>query len=64
MTTNPTMTRRFFDVERQETVTEQELAWEFSWLRASHQTETETFGEYIANCLGKNGTLIEIYKTL
>lgn len=56
--------RMFFDVERQENVTEQELAWEFNWLRASHQTETETFGEYVANCLSKNGTLIEICKTI
>lgn len=49
--------RLFFDTEHRCLVTEKELAIEF----ASQHDRTQTFGQFISNCLTRNsGTLEEI----
>ena len=52
--------RLFFDIEQQKSVWEGELQAEYDWLVASGQTEQPSFESYLEECLGKNGTLIEI----
>lgn len=38
-------------------ITEDELKAEFIELKASGDTDAETFTEYVTNCTSKNGTL-------
>ena len=57
--------RKFYDVETEEIITEDDLRYEFEALKRIAAVdgggpEAETFGEYLAACLDKNGTLTEI----
>jgi len=53
--------RKFFDIETRETITEMELESEFAELKkADPETYDYNFSEYITNCTGKNGTLVNI----
>lgn len=53
--------RLFIDNETGEILTESELLKEFNELKATEQTDAETFAEYINNCMSyNNGTLDEI----
>lgn len=57
--------RKFYDVETEEVITEDALRYEFEALKRIAEIEgggpeAETFGEYLAACLSKNGTLTEI----
>ena len=53
--------RKFLDIERDEVITLEELRAEFEDLKASGDTESETFEQYLTNCMTKNnGTLEEI----
>lgn len=43
-------------------ITEKELRQEYEALFLSKETESESFEDYLTNCLDKNGTLEEIWK--
>lgn len=47
----------YHDTESGEILTEDQLRQEFAVLKANNETEAETFGQYIINCISKNGTL-------
>ncbi len=53
--------RKFYDVDRDETITIEQLEKEYNEIKAIGGTDSETFDEYIINCLTyNNGTLEEI----
>ena len=52
--------RRFRDTENGDILTLSELKAEYEELYANGETETETFRDYLNNCLDKNGFLEEI----
>lgn len=52
--------RKFRDTESGEVITISQLKAEYEDLRDSGETEAETFSDYLANCLDKNGFLEEI----
>ena len=49
--------KRYSDFERETVFTEDELRKEFNLLKANGETDAENFGQYLNNCLGKNGSL-------
>lgn len=51
--------RKFKD-ETEKIYTENELRKEFEDLKRNGETDAENFGQYLNNCLGKNGSLEEI----
>jgi len=54
--------RRFVDTETDEVLTIEDLRTEYEELKASGETEAETFGNYISNCQWyNNGTLEEVW---
>lgn len=52
--------KRYRDIWNETTYTEDELRKEFDLLKANGDTDAENFGQYLNNCLGKNGSLEEI----
>ena len=53
--------RRFIDTETDDIFTIEELEQEYNELKASGDTESETFEQYLSNCMTyNNGTLEEI----
>lgn len=48
------------DIWTEECYTEDELRKEFEVLKRNGETDAENFGQYLNNCLGKNGALEEI----
>ena len=55
--------RKFYDTEHDKEITLEELQAEFEDLKASGDTESETFEQYLSNCMTyNNGTLEEIQK--
>lgn len=52
--------RVFRDIETDEILTIEELEKEYFELFKNHDTETESFADYLSNCTSKNGTLEEI----
>lgn len=53
--------RKFYDTEHDKVITLEELQAEFEDLKASGDTESETFEQYLSNCMTyNNGTLEEI----
>ena len=53
--------RKFYDTENDEEITLKELQQEYENLKASGDTESETFEQYLSNCMTyNNGTLEEI----
>lgn len=61
--------RKFYDIETEEVITEDALRHEYEALKNIGKIEgfadelPGTFGQYLANCLSKNGTLTEIQTT-
>lgn len=49
-----------FEDERGYTITEEELKAEYEELKQNGETDCKTFGQYVAECTGKNGTLTRI----
>ena len=49
--------KMYHDTESGEYLDEEQVYQEFIVLKATHETESETFGQYLRNCLDKNGTL-------
>lgn len=47
----------FRDIWDDKIYTENELRQEFEILKANGETDAENFGQYLNNCLGKNGSL-------
>ncbi len=45
------------DTESGEYLSEEQLRQEFIVLKSKGETEVENFGQYLNNCLDKNGTL-------
>ena len=57
--------RKFYDVDRDEIITIQQLGKEYAEIKAVGGTDSETFDEYIINCLTyNNGTLEEIKEVI
>lgn len=53
--------RKFYDTENDEEITLEELQQEYEQLKANGDTESETFEQYLSNCMTyNNGTLEEI----
>ena len=52
---------RFFKDERGYTFDSTELEFYYGELKATGETEEETFEEYLTNCTDKNGTLTEVF---
>ena len=53
--------RKFYDIETEKVITFEELKEEFQQLKASGDTESETFFDYLSNCMTyNNGSLEEI----
>lgn len=53
--------RKFYDVDRDEVITIEQLEKEYNEIKAIGGTDSETFDEYIVNCQTRNnGTLEEI----
>lgn len=53
--------RTFYDTEYDEYITFEQLEKEYEELKAKRETEAETFGDYVSNCMTyNNGTLEEI----
>ncbi len=50
-------TNMYHDVETGEYLDENQLRQEWVVLKAKNETDTENFGQYLNNCLSKNGTL-------
>ncbi len=48
--------------ERGSVLTEEELQKEFETLKKTGGTDAENFGQYLNNCLDKNGTLKKLQK--
>jgi len=46
--------------ERGSVLTEEELQKEFETLKKTGGTDAENFGQYLNNCLDKNGTLEKV----
>ena len=59
--------RKFWDIEEEKVYSYSELEYEYNALCNIAKIEgfemPTTFGQYLANCLGKNGTLTEICTT-
>lgn len=54
---------KYFDIETQEIVTEEELKEQFETLKAEQPEEYDfDFKVYRNNCTSKNGTLIPFYE--
>lgn len=49
-----------YEDERGQRITEQELQAEYEEIRANGETDCETYGQYVLECCGKNGTLTKI----
>ena len=47
----------FHDIETDEYISYEDLQKEYEELYKNGHTETETFKDYLRNCLSKNGTL-------
>lgn len=47
----------YHDVETDEYLDENQLRQEWVVLKSKNETDTENFGQYLNNCLSKNGTL-------
>ena len=57
--------RKFYDVDRDEIITIQQLEKEYAEIKAIGGTDSETFNKYIINCLTyNNGTLEEIKEVI
>ena len=57
--------RKFYDVDRDEVITIQQLEKEYAEIKAIGGTNSETFDEYIVNCQTcNNGTLEEIKEVI
>lgn len=54
----------YFDIESHETVSEKELFHEWQSMTEDEKGTSETFADYLKNCLSKNGTLIPVYETV
>ena len=52
--------RKYLDIETDKIITEDQLRDEFETLRKANETDAENFGQYLNNCLDKNGTLEKI----
>ena len=53
--------RRFYDTENNEYITIEQLEEEYNELKATGNTEAETFSDYVSNCMWwNNGTLKEV----
>lgn len=48
---------KFYDLEHDVIISEEELKEEFIDLFSSGGTDCRTFAEYVRSCTGKNGTL-------
>lgn len=55
---------KYYDIEEQKTYTAHELLKEWEQLTEDEKGTAATFGEYLLNCLSKNGTLIPVYETV
>ncbi len=51
---------RYRDIWSEKVFTEDELRKEFEILKANGETDAENFGQYLTNCLGKNGSLEKV----
>ncbi len=47
----------YHDIESGEYLNEMQLRQEFIVLKNKNETDAENFGQYVNNCLSKNGTL-------
>ena len=53
--------RKFYDVDRDEVITIEQLEKEYNEVKAVGDTDSKTFDEYVVNCQTyNNGTLEEI----
>lgn len=50
----------YYDIESGEYLTRADLQREFEFLKASEETEADSFEDYLKNCLSKNGTLEKV----
>lgn len=51
---------KYYDLEHDIFYTKKELEDSFNELKKNHETDIETFNEYLKECLSKNGTLEKI----
>ena len=54
--------RYFLDDERGTVITESKLQAEFNELKATHDTDCETFEQYVEACCSKNGSLEQLHR--
>lgn len=54
----------FWDFEREELLTEEQLKLEYEELKSNGGTEAETFTEYLDNCMEWNNGTLELYRDL
>lgn len=54
---------KYLDIESGEILTAHDLLIEYESLTEDEKGTAATFGEYLLNCLSKNGTLIPVYET-
>ena len=52
--------KKYYDIETEEIITEEDLEKEYNDLKKTGDTEAATFNDYLINCTSKNGTLEEI----
>lgn len=52
--------KMYYDIDHDKVLTEDELRKEFNVLNVNGETDAENFGQYINNCIGKNGNLEEM----
>lgn len=57
-----TAERYFLDNERGTVITESKLQAEFNELKATHDTDCETFEQYVEACCSKNGSLEQLHR--
>ena len=52
----------FYDFENYEIITEEQLYAEYMELKTEGNTETETFADYVENCMDYNNGALERYR--
>lgn len=51
---------KFYDTEHGNTLDLADLLMEYDTLKAENSTEAESFGDYLQNCLTRNGGTLEV----
>lgn len=55
------ITRKFWDIETREILTEDQIRANYEELKAAGETEVENFSQYLENCMTRNNGCLEAH---